>query len=136
MAKTVAKETKLGPVSGPERRRYRARLPNDADCGRPETATAEKVCEVLDVDRLKLRTSGENDAGRVAGQACVVALDTFISIGDRGMRLTHNGLFDALAKYWSIQYRRAQQRGARISYDMRRSTLCRGSRELLKAGVN
>ena len=49
MDKTAARRTKLGPVSRPERASYRARLPNDGDWGRPETATAEKLCEVLGV---------------------------------------------------------------------------------------
>src|SRR2546422_119946 len=132
----TATRKKQGPISHPERAHYRARLPNDADWGRPETATAEKLCEVLGVDPLALRTPREDDAGRVAGQAFVVALDTIISLGDRGARLTHNTLFDALAEYWSIQYRRARLRGARISYDMQRSTFRQASRELLMAGVN
>ena len=136
MADETATKKKLGPVSRSERARYRARLANDADRGRPETATAEKLCSVLGVDPLSLRVPRENDAGRVAGQAFVVALDTIISLGDRGKRLTRNTLFDALARYWSIRYRRARLRGARISYDMQRSTFRQASRELLMAGVN
>ena len=136
MADETATKKKLGPVSRDERARYRARLANDADRGRPETATAEKLCSVLGVDPLSLRVPRENDAGRVAGQAFVVALDTIISLGDRGKRLTRNTLFDALARYWSIRYRRARLRGARISYDMQRSTFRQASRELLMAGVN
>jgi hypothetical protein len=55
-------------------------------------------------------------------------------------RLTFNGLFDALARHWSVRYRDAQKRGASVSYDMSEATLTGDDdcawRQLLAAGVN
>ncbi len=57
-----------------------------------------------------------------------------------GARLTFNGLFDALAKHWSVRYRDAQKRGASVSYDMSEATLTGDDdcawRQPLAAGVN
>ena len=153
MAKTPATRMKLGPVSGPERARYRARILNDAEWGRPTPSTAVKVCALVGVNPSTLRTARDlgEDADRVAAQAFTVALDTVIMLGDRmldeddeaGAQLTFNAAFDALARYWSLRYRAAQLRGATISYDMAEATLVGAGgddggawRELLVAGVN
>jgi len=138
-------------VSGPERVRYRARIASDTDWGRPTETTARAICAVLYVDPMTLVTSRDRE-DKVAAQAFVVAIDWVIRLGDRseveedhldaepGARLTFNGLFDALAGHWSIRYRNAQKRGAKVSYDMSEATLTADDdcvwRELLAAGVN
>ena len=144
---------KLGPVSGPERVRYRAGIVNDEEWGRPSVTTAAKVCALVGVDPSTLRAARDlgEDADRVAAQAFTVAIDTVIMLGDRmldeddeaGAQLTFNAAFDALARYWSLRYRAAQLRGATISYDMAEATLVGAGgddggawRELLAAGVN
>jgi hypothetical protein len=57
-----------------------------------------------------------------------------------GARLTFNGLFDALARNWSVRYRDAQKRGGSVSYDRSEATLTGDDdcawRQLLAAGVN
>jgi hypothetical protein len=134
----VETKPKLGPISTLYRARYRTRIASDADWGRPEHTTADRVCALVGIDPSTLVTSrGANVA--VAGQAFTVALNTIVMLGDRGKgaRLTRNTLFEALARYWSVRYRRARRRhGARTSYDMRRSTLRRSWRQLIAAGVN
>jgi hypothetical protein len=149
MARNTAARTKRGPVSRTERTRYRARIASDTDWGRPTEATARRICALLDVDPMTLRTSRDRE-DKIAAQAFAVAIDWVIRLGDRseakegepepGARLTFNGLFDALAGYWSAQYRDAQKRGATVSYDMSEATLTGDDdcawRELLAAGVN
>ena len=49
--------------------------------------------------------------------------------------LTFNTIVDTLAQRWSLHYRAAQFRGAKISYDMSEDTLKETWRELLAAGV-
>jgi hypothetical protein len=153
MAKTTATRTKLGPVSGPERARYRARILDDAEWGRPTPTTAAKICTLVGVDPRTLRAARDHgdEADRVAAQAFTVALDTVIMFGDRmldeddeaGAQLTFNAVFDALARYWSLRYQSAQLRGATTSYDMAEATLVGAGgddggtwRELVVAGVN
>ena len=149
MARTTSARTKRGPMSTPERTRYRARIASDTDWGRPTETTARRICALLDVDPMTLRTSRDCE-DKAAAQALAVAIDWVIRLGDRseakegepepGARLTFNGLFDTLARYWSIRYRAAQQRGATVSYDMSEATLTGEDggawRELLAAGVN
>src|SRR5215468_9728133 len=156
MARTTSPTGKRGPVSTSERVRYRARIANDAEWGRPTKTTAQRTCELLDVDPATLQTArDQND--KVAAQALTVAVDWVIRLGDRsearknefgefelvGARMTFNGLFDVLAPFWSIRYRDAQKRGAKVSYDMAEATLVGAGgkdggvwRELLAAGVN
>jgi hypothetical protein len=133
---------KLGPVSRIERARYRARIANDADWGRPTLPTAKRACELVDVDpKTELRMSKDSD-GDTAARALVVALDYVISFGDQGTdgaQLTFTGLFGALAQYWSIAYRDAMSRGAMVPYDMAEETLTGRDgawREVQAAGVN
>src|SRR5438445_1804886 len=140
-------------VSKDERARYRARLPNDAEWGRPTEATARRICELLDVDPKSLQAPRDRDGDCVAAQAFTLAIDWVIRLGDRGeynpdtgelqpgARMTFNGLFDTLAPFWSMKYRAAQSRGATVSYDMLEATLTGDEdggawRELLAAGVN
>src|SRR2546426_11947241 len=129
---------KSGPVGYDERARYRERLPNDTEWGRPTAETAAKVCALLDVDPIKLRAARDRGeaADRTAAQAFTVALDAVIAVGDRGAQLTYNSMFDAVGRYWSLRYRAAQARGAEVSYDMAEATLLEAHRELLAAGVN
>jgi len=149
MARTLAAKSKRGPVSKPERTRYRARIASDTDWGRPTETTARRICALLEVHPMSLRTSRDRE-DKVAAQAFAVAIDWLIRLGDRsemkegepepGARLTFNGIFDALADYWSVRYRDAQKQGAMVSYDMSEAALTGDDdcawRELLAAGVN
>src|SRR5262245_40117429 len=113
-------------VSKGERARYRARLPNDAEWGRPTEATARKICALLGVDPKSLLAPRDRDGDHVAAQAFTLAIDWVIRLGDRGefnpdsgelepgARLTFSGLVYTLAPYWSLRYRAAQSRGATI----------------------
>jgi hypothetical protein len=128
-------DRKRGPVEHGERALYRARLPNDAEAGRPTTTTAGKICELLDVDPATLQVARERE-GHVAAQAFVVALDTVLALGDREEQLTVNMIFGALARYWSLSYRAAQLGGAMVTYDMTEQRIKDAARELTAAGVN
>jgi hypothetical protein len=140
---------KQGPVTAEERRDYRARMGSNLKWGRPTEKTAEFVWTLLkdmlpvQLDNLMPKrgkqqpptgTEYEQDV-HIAKQSLVVALDCAITAGNRGAMLTKNLLFDALARRWSRSYRRAQRRGARVSYDMRPETVERALRQLLFAGV-
>src|SRR5215472_12247021 len=82
---------KLGPVSGPERTTYLARLAaagDDASWGRP--ASAIEVCQLLDVspgELLMPRYKGAR-AKLTAAQAFTVALDAVLMAGEKNLRLT------------------------------------------------
>jgi hypothetical protein len=140
---------KLGPVSARERRAYLARLGSDAKWGRPAEKTARAVWDLLK-DQLpyplpdflprsksKARPSGlEYDQSvLIAKQSFVVALDCAVQAGDRGAMLTQNLLLDALAKSWSVRFRRARRKGARTLYDVRPETAKCVWRDLLDAGI-
>jgi hypothetical protein len=129
---------KQGPVSYLEREQYRAQIANDAEWGRPTESTATKVCELAGVDPATLRAPRSDDK-TAAAQAFTVALDLMVARGDRGeagAQLTWNALFDSLARHWSVTYRDAQHRGARVSYDMTRGTISAAWREMLLAGFD
>src|SRR5438445_11489401 len=114
---------KRGPVGRTERTRYRARIASDSDWGRPTETTARRICGLLDVDPMALRSARDQD-DRTAARAFAVAIDWIIRLGDRselkqnpvgepepGERMVYNGLIDTLAPFWSVRYRAAQQRG-------------------------
>jgi hypothetical protein len=138
MGRTATRGTKQGPVSGLERARYRAVIGDDGEWGRPTIATARQVCALACVDPSKLRAPRVDDDADAA-KAFAVALDLVIRLGDQGeegAQLTWNGMFDALARYWSVSYREAQQRGAQVTYNMAPRTIRAAWREMRWAGFD
>ena len=120
-----AKRKKLGPVSAKEGQDYRARLGSDAEWGRPTDTTARNVWKLLKgelpvaIDDLlpkgKRLTGDEYDQAVLrAQQSLVIALDCAIDTegrvrqqSGRASMLTQNLLLEALARFWSIRFRRA-----------------------------
>jgi hypothetical protein len=147
--KGAKNQQKLGPVTVAERRSYRAKLGSDAQWGRPTTTTAGFVWTLLNnllLFRLedfmpKSKSHAQPSAAEynqnvlVAKQSLVIALDCAVTASDRSKMLTQNLLLEALAKYWSIRFRRVHNRGVHTLYDVREETARRVWRELLLAGV-
>ena len=122
--------------------RYRARIADNADWGRPDLVTARKIGALVGVNADTMLRMPKDPDGDTAARAFVVALDYVISLGDQseeGAQLTFTGLFGALARYWSLAYRDAMSRGAMVPYDMSEATLTGRDgawREVQVAGVN
>ena len=139
------KEQNLRRVPVEERRAYLARLASDPKWRRPTPKSANAVWALLEnqlpakvedlISKSKLSGAEHDQAVLIAKQSLVVALDCAITAGDRGAMLTQNLLFDSLAKYWSIRYRRARLKGARTVYDMREETARKAWRELVIVGI-
>ncbi len=90
------------------------------------------------VDPWTLRAPRVDDNADAA-QAFVVALDLIVRLGDQGQdgaQLTWNGIFDALARHWSVSYREAQRRDAVVTYSMAPRTICAAWREMRWAGFD
>jgi len=133
---------KQGPVRRSDRERYHAHIADDAQWQRPELTTAKKVCELVGVNPFAFRAPRVLDRADAA-QAFVVALDYLIQLGDRapdsedgGVQLLWNGIFDAVARHWSVSYCDAQQRGALATYNMTPSTIRKAWREMRWAGFD
>jgi hypothetical protein len=133
---------KRGPVKRSERERYQALIADDAEWQRPELTTAKKVCELVGADPFAFRAPRVLDNADAA-QAFVVALDYLIQLGDRapdsedgGAQLLWNGIFDAVARHWSLSYRDAQQRGALATYNMTKPTIRAAWREMRWSGFD
>jgi len=130
---------KRGPKKQTEGEQYRALIADDVEWARPTLTTAREVCGLVGVAPMTLRASRVQDEADAA-QAFVVALDYLLSVGDsgpEGAQLLWNGVFDAVARHWSVSYRDAQQRGTPVSYYMDKvTTLPAAWQELRWAGFD
>ena len=131
---------KQGPIKRTDREHYRALIADDPQWRRPEQPTASRVCELVEVDPSAFHAPKALDDA-VAAQAFVVALDYVIQLGDRGAedggaQLLWNGIFDAVARHWSVSYRDAQQRGALATYNMMPGTIRKAWRQMRWSGFD
>jgi hypothetical protein len=131
-------KARRGPVKQQDGGSYRALIADDVEWRRPTVATARRICGLVGVAPMTLRAPRVQDEADAA-QAFVVALDYLISVGDQGpdgAQLLWNGIFDSVARHWSVSYCDAQQRGASVSYYMDPSTIRATWRELRWAGFD
>jgi hypothetical protein len=139
---TTAGVHKQGPIRRTDRERYRVLISHDAGWRRPTLPTASTVCTLAGIDPCAFRAPRVLD-GADAALAFVVALDHIIQLGDRapdredgGAQLLWNGIFDAVARHWSVSYRDAQLRGALATYNMTKPTIRAAWREMRWAGFD